>query len=80
VNPVQSNETDSVFPVSPVKFVGMGMPKSSIQGWQTVGYNRCPCIHELETMAWQVAESSTAQPTGYRPSGLDFGIPAEMTA
>jgi len=44
------------------------MPKSSVQGWQTLRHNICPCIHWQKTKAWQVALNQLfAQPTGYRP-------------
>jgi len=29
------------------------MPKSSVQGWQTVKHNRSPRIHGRETTGWQ---------------------------
>jgi len=56
------------------------MQKSSVQGWQTGGHDRCPCNREHETTAWHVTRIKHLHKRLVTVHGLDFGIPAEMTA
>ena len=55
------------------------MPESSVQGWQTGGYNRYACNREHETTGWQVAWINHLHNRLATVHGLDFGIHAEMT-
>ena len=55
------------------------MPKSSVQGWRTWGYDRCPCNREHETTGWHVTWFKHLHNRLVTVHGLDFGIHAEMT-
>jgi len=55
------------------------MPKSSVQGWQTGGHDKCSRIQGRETTGWQVSLIKHLRNRLVTVHGLDFGIPAEMT-
>ncbi|PZN78680.1 MAG: hypothetical protein DM484_12430 [Candidatus Methylumidiphilus alinenensis] len=56
------------------------MPKSSVHGWQTTDHDRCPGVQGRETTGWQVILIKHLHNWLATVHGLDFGIPAEMTA